>query len=92
MSEVSLRIVLVCALGALAGCGQKGPLYLPDEAKQVVTRPTQTPPPDPAPQDSNSPQSPDSPPAQPADPATGVTPPQSDKDRVQKPGSAPPPR
>jgi predicted small lipoprotein YifL len=23
----------------LAGCGQKGPLYLPDEARDVVTRP-----------------------------------------------------
>jgi predicted small lipoprotein YifL len=27
----------------LAGCGQKGPLYLPDQTGEVVTRPTQTP-------------------------------------------------
>lgn len=28
----------------LAACGQKGPLYLPDQTGEVVTRPTQTPP------------------------------------------------
>lgn len=29
---------------ALAGCGQKGPLYLPDtKAGEIVTRPAQTP-------------------------------------------------
>lgn len=32
-------------LGALsmAGCGQKGALYLPEATSEVVTRPTQTP-------------------------------------------------
>jgi predicted small lipoprotein YifL len=32
----------------LGGCGQKGPLYLPDETGEVITRPTQTPSPPPA--------------------------------------------
>lgn len=32
---------------ALAGCGQKGPLYLPEKTGEVVTRPTQTPAPAP---------------------------------------------
>jgi predicted small lipoprotein YifL len=88
MSEVLARLVLVGALGALCGCGQKGPLYLPDEAKEVVTRPTQTPPPESAPQGSSSPQTPDAPP-QPANPAPEVTPP-PDKDKNPKPGSTPP--
>jgi len=82
------RLVLLCALGTLAGCGQKGPLYLPDEAREVVTRPTQTPPTDSTPQGSGSPQTPDSPPPQ--NPAPEATPPPSDKDRDQKPGSTPP--
>jgi predicted small lipoprotein YifL len=32
-------IVLVCAGVAAAGCGQKGPLFLPDKNASVVTRP-----------------------------------------------------
>jgi predicted small lipoprotein YifL len=36
----------VAALTALlSGCGQKGPLYLPDKNAAVVTAPTQPPPP-----------------------------------------------
>ena len=31
------------ALGTLCGCGQKGPLYLPEKTGTVITRPTQTP-------------------------------------------------
>ncbi len=34
---------------ALAGCGQTGPLYLPDAGGEVVTRPAPTPAPAPAP-------------------------------------------
>jgi len=30
---------IVCACVAVAGCGQKGPLYLPDKNGSVVTRP-----------------------------------------------------
>jgi predicted small lipoprotein YifL len=49
------------AIGALllTGCGQKGPLYLPDEATQVVTRPTQTP------AETTPPEKGDAPPAEP---------------------------
>jgi predicted small lipoprotein YifL len=31
--------VLMAAVALLAGCGQKGPLYLPDKGGEVVTRP-----------------------------------------------------
>ena len=31
--------VLMGAVALLAGCGQKGPLYLPDKGGEVVTRP-----------------------------------------------------
>ena len=31
--------VLMAAVVVLAGCGQKGPLYLPDKGGEVVTRP-----------------------------------------------------
>jgi predicted small lipoprotein YifL len=37
------RVVAIAMMGAagawVAGCGQKGPLYLPDEGGEVVTRP-----------------------------------------------------
>ena len=33
------RIVGACAVLAAAACGQKGPLYLPDQNGSVVTRP-----------------------------------------------------
>jgi predicted small lipoprotein YifL len=32
-------VVLMVAAAVLAGCGQKGPLYLPDKGGVVVTRP-----------------------------------------------------
>ena len=32
-------VVLVCASVVAAGCGQKGPLFLPDKNASVVTRP-----------------------------------------------------
>ena len=31
--------VLMAAVAVLAGCGQKGPLYLPDMGGEAVTRP-----------------------------------------------------
>jgi predicted small lipoprotein YifL len=37
------RIAWLAAAGLLAGCGQTGPLYLPEPAGEVVTRPAQTP-------------------------------------------------
>lgn len=60
----TIRLVWVVALtSALAGCGQKGPLYLPEQPGEIVTRPTQTPEaaPPPAPEAPNSPQTVDSP-------------------------------
>ncbi|HEY6454430.1 MAG TPA: lipoprotein [Steroidobacteraceae bacterium] len=33
------RVMIACALVGLAGCGQRGPLYLPDRNARVVTRP-----------------------------------------------------
>jgi len=49
---VKLKVLCVAAVAAgvlaLTGCGQKGPLYLPDKPGDVVTRPAarpvQTPP------------------------------------------------
>ena len=43
MSARGAGLLLLSAL--LAGCGQTGPLYLPDEGGEVVTRPAQLPPP-----------------------------------------------
>jgi diaminopimelate decarboxylase len=44
---------------ALAGCGQKGPLYLPEKGGAVVTSPAATPPaPPPAPVPPGQPQEP----------------------------------
>jgi len=40
----SLTVTLVIALG-LAGCGLKGPLYLPDKATNVEVHPAAPPPP-----------------------------------------------
>ncbi|MGE0580716.1 MAG: lipoprotein [Steroidobacteraceae bacterium] len=39
------RAILFAALLLLSACGQKGPLYLPEPAGNVVVRPSQTPPP-----------------------------------------------
>jgi predicted small lipoprotein YifL len=87
-----LRAVVLSAGLALAGCGQKAPLYLPDSPGEVVTRPAATPPPETT-DSSNSPQSVDSPPT-PPNPAPEVTEPEpSDKDKQKKDGAGrPPPR
>jgi predicted small lipoprotein YifL len=37
-------VVLALLACALTACGQKGPLYLPDPAGAIVTRPAQLPP------------------------------------------------
>ena len=44
-----MRAVLaaVAALALLTGCGQKGPLYLPDKKPAAVTPPAPAPPPAP---------------------------------------------
>lgn len=36
MSRVALAAALLAAAPLLAGCGQKGPLFLPDPVRQVV--------------------------------------------------------
>jgi len=68
----------LCALlaGTLAGCGLKGPLYLPETASGVVTRPAPVPPPETT-SAPNSPQTVDSPAAGDT-PAPEVTAPGSD--------------
>lgn len=45
MSARGTGLLLLCVL--LSGCGQTGPLYLPEADGEVVTRPAQLPPPAP---------------------------------------------
>ena len=73
------RAWLLAALSALAlgGCGQKGPLYLPDKGGKVVTRA-------PAAAEAQPP-----PPANEA-PAAPATPKPIDKDKDQEQDSQPP--
>jgi predicted small lipoprotein YifL len=69
MKSAALTLALAAAL-ILGGCGQKGPLYLPDKNAKVVTSPkpktgsqdqdSQQPPPQPQPQ-AQPPQQPPSP-------------------------------
>jgi len=81
-----LSVTLLAALPLtlfLAGCGQTGDLYLPQQSGEVVTRPTQTPPPLPeAGETSNSPQTVDSP-AVPSTPAPEVTEPEKKEPKQQ---------
>jgi len=84
------RIALLCLLlAALPGCGKKGPLYLPDAASDVVTRPAQTPASE-STEAPNSPQTTDSQPAAPA-PAPEVTAPESTDESKKEKGATPPP-
>ena len=71
----TLRAALICLLVTIAGCGKKGPLYLPEPASEVVTRPAGTPPASERTEAPNSPQTVDSQPSAPA-PAPEVTPPE----------------
>ncbi|MEO8064978.1 MAG: lipoprotein [Pseudomonadota bacterium] len=75
---MALRIMWVLLAGALAGCGLKGPLYLPEKTGEVVTRPAQVPPETTS--SPNSPQTVDSPSAGDS-PAPEVTAPQSDEEK-----------
>jgi predicted small lipoprotein YifL len=86
------RIQAVALLAALAGCGQKGPLYLPEQPGEIVTRPAQTPAetPPPSPEAPNSPQTVDSPEAQ-TSPAPEVTlPTPAERDAKKKQDAARP--
>jgi predicted small lipoprotein YifL len=75
---------LACLTGLLAACGQKGPLYLPDETGPVVTRPM----PSPDSQAPNTPETVDAPDG-PANPAPEVTAPVAEEDRKKDGASAP---
>jgi predicted small lipoprotein YifL len=92
MTPTSARRALALAALALAACGQKGPLYLPDSTQgEVVTRPTQTPP-ETSTDAPNSPATPDSPQQSPS-PAPEVTAPvpvEPDEDSKKKDGATPP--
>jgi predicted small lipoprotein YifL len=70
-------LMLICAGGLVAGCGQKGPLYLPDKNASVVTRP--------------APSAAPAPPTSPAAPDTG-TPPTKPQDKNDDSQSSTPPR
>jgi predicted small lipoprotein YifL len=81
-----IRRLCWVVLALLAGCGQKGPLYLPDEARGIVTRPASAP--------GETQQSPSTPattdaPQGPANPAPEVTAPEPDKDKKHT-GAKPP--
>jgi predicted small lipoprotein YifL len=90
------RTVLALLVLALAACGQKGPLYLPDSSQgEVITRPTPaTRGDDTTTAPSNSPATPDSP-GRTASPAPEVTAPvatDDDQDKDKKNGATPPPK
>ena len=91
--RLSLGIALV---SALAACGQKGPLYLPEKTGEIVTRPTQTPPAAPAPAQGEVSESPNSPetadsPEQQASPAPEVVlPTPAERDAKKKQEAAKP--
>ena len=92
MARTSARyIALACVLLALAGCGKKGPLYLPDETGEVVTRPADTTPASENTEAPNSPKTIDSEPRPPA-PAPEVTPPEDPKKDSKKGEGATPPQ
>jgi predicted small lipoprotein YifL len=97
-ARAALVVAAVCS--DLAGCGQKGPLYLPEaRTGTVVTRPNQSAPAEqsppatesvPAPSTTPTPDS--SPPASPPAPETqqpGEAPPVGDQEKPPKNGQAP---
>lgn len=94
MSE--FRILMALGAVILAGCGQRGPLYLPEKNGEIVTRPTQTAPAEQSGEQAGtpatSPQTVDTP-AAPANPAPEVTAPapQSERDKRKDAGGTPQP-
>jgi predicted small lipoprotein YifL len=92
----AMRICLLAyALAMLAGCGQKGPLYLPEAPGEVVTRPAAPPPESEVTTAPNSPQTVDSP-QEGSTPAPEVTAPagtpEADDPKKQKSATPPPPK
>jgi predicted small lipoprotein YifL len=95
MNRASLLVAsLALAFAGVTGCGRQGDLYLPGPARDIVTRPVQSPEPGGTPETSNSPQSVDSPetPASPAPEVTApeVPSPESPEDNAKKNGAPPP--
>jgi predicted small lipoprotein YifL len=85
MRAALLGFCLVLAtLATLAGCGRRGALYLPGEARDIVTRPAQTPDPGSQTETSNSPQTVDSPETPPTPAPEVVAPDDSDEDAAKK--------
>ena len=83
--------MLLAVLAALAGCGLKGPLYLPEKSKEVVIRPAPGTAPEAqgesAPDPSAKPATlPEEPPEAPPE-ATAPVPPAPDASRNPPPGS-----
>lgn len=63
MARVLTGLAALLALASLAGCGQTGKLYLPEESGEVITRPASSEPPPVDTTPANTPQTIDSPPA-----------------------------
>ena len=80
---MAIRALCAVLAGALAGCGLKGPLYLPEPAGEIVTRPAPVPPAETT-NAPNSPQTVDSPAAGDT-PAPEVTAPGSDAEPKNDP-------
>jgi predicted small lipoprotein YifL len=81
MSERASRVAPLAALVTLlAGCGQKGPLYLPEKTGEIVTRPAESAEPPAGSQAPNTPQTVDSPQG-PDNPAPEVTKPEEDPEK-----------
>jgi predicted small lipoprotein YifL len=97
MSERVATQLCIAALlaGVLAGCGQKGDLYLPDAPREIVTRPAPTTPASENTEAPNSPQTVDSPAATPS-PTPEVTAPvgtpESEEAKKAKGATTPPPK
>ncbi len=74
--RVAIVTLAALACATLAGCGQKGALYLPEASGEVITRPTQTPEPSATPVPASAPPAADAPPSDNRKPATApATPP-----------------
>lgn len=83
MRTGAAAVIAVAALALMAGCGQKGPLYLPDKGAAVVRGPPVATPGQPPPA---APGPAASPPA-PAAPAVPPAPKPDDKDQDSQPKS-----
>jgi predicted small lipoprotein YifL len=84
-----MPMLVSIAASLLTACGQKGPLYLPDEARDIVTRPAQSPAtPAEGTEAPNSPRTIDSPPGTPS-PAPEVVAPDEEEKRKQQGAPAP---